>query len=221
MTRVLIVSDIRLYRDGLVEILRECDRIRVVGAVSNGRDTLPAVAELEPEVVLLDMALPENLATVSAVARTVPDVNVVALGVPEQEVIACAEAGISGFVPRDGSVDDVLAAVVSAVRGELTCSPRIARGLLRRVTTLAGRSGPPEEPYRLTPRESEIAHLIERGLSNKEIALKLRIEVSTVKNHVHNILERLNVNRRGEAAARLRSLPPQRVVRHEDLDHKI
>jgi len=94
--------------------------------------------------------------------------------------------------------------VSAAVRGELPCSPRIAGGLLRRVTALAAERWSREEPYRLTAREAEIAQLIERGLSNKEIARTLCIEVSTAKNHVHSILEKLHVHRRVEAAALLR-----------------
>ncbi len=221
MTRVLVASEIRLYRDGLVVTLDERDEIEVVGTASSAEELLGAVSDCAPEVVLLHMEIPGSLASVSAVAQTYPEVNVVALGVPEleREVIACAEAGISGYVPRDGSVDDLVAVVTSAVRGELCCSPRIARELLRRVAVLAAEcSGGEEELCRLTPREAEIAELIEQGLSNKEIALELAIEVSTVKNHVHSILDRLNVHRRGEAAARLRRiLPPQRSLLRQDL----
>ena len=220
MTCVLIASDIRLYREGLVEALGSTDGIEVVGAVIDGRETLRELSRPETEVVLIHMAIPDSLATVRAIAQTHPQVNVVALGVPEieREVIACAEAGISGYVPRDGSVAQLIAAVKNAVQGELTCSPRIARDLLRHVALLAAeRLDRDQGPWRLTPREMEIAKLVERGLSNKEIARELCIEISTVKNHVHSILERLNVQRRGEAAARLRTVLPQRSLLRQDL----
>ncbi len=220
MTCVLIASDIRLYREGLVEALGSADGIEVIGSAIDGRETLRELSRHEPEVVLIHMAIPDSLATVRAIAQTHPDVNVVALGVPEieREVIACAEAGISGYVPRDGSVAHLIAAVKSAVQGELTCSPRIARDLLRHVAVLAAeRQQRDQGPWRLTKREMEIARLVERGLSNKEIARQLCIEISTVKNHVHSILERLNVQRRGEAAARLRTVLPPRSLLSQDL----
>lgn len=224
MTRVLIASDIRLYREGLVEALDSTDGIEVVATATDGGETLREVSSVVLEVVLIHMAIPDSLATVRAIAQMHPEVNVVALGVPEieGEVIACAEAGISGYVPRDGSLADLITVVKNAVQGELTCSPRIARDLLRHVALLAAERVEREQgPWRLTPREMEIAELVERGLSNKEIARELYIEISTVKNHVHSILERMNVQRRGEAAARLRTVLPARSLLRQDLAQRI
>lgn len=223
MTRVLIASDIRLYREGLAEALDSTDGIEVVATAIDGGEALREVSSVALEVVLIHMAIPDSLATVRAIAQMHPEVNVVALGVPEieGEVIACAEAGISGYVPRDGSVADLITAVKNAVQGELTCSPRIARDLLRHVALLAAERVEREQrPWRLTPREMEIAELVERGLSNKEIARELYIEISTVKNHVHSILERMNVQRRGEAAARLRTMLPARSLLRQDLGQR-
>jgi len=98
------------------------------------------------------------------------------------------------------------------VRGEAVCSPRVAGALLRRIAALATDGRSDRVPAHLTKREREIMGLIDEGLSNKEIAKRLRIEVATVKNHVHNILEKLQVHRRGEAAARVRAALPRRAV---------
>jgi DNA-binding NarL/FixJ family response regulator len=129
----------------------------------------------------------------------------VALALPEAEadVIACAEAGASGYVPREGTLDDVEAVIESVARGEALCSPRIAATLLRRIAATAAERQPAPSEMRLTSREMEIIDLIDEGLSNKEIAQRLCIAVPTVKNHVHSILDKLHVHRRAEAVARL------------------
>ncbi|MFQ5757298.1 MAG: LuxR C-terminal-related transcriptional regulator [Acidiferrobacterales bacterium] len=212
--RVLIVGDIRLYREGLERVLRKVERIVVVGTTSGREEAGERVQALNPDVILLDMAMSEAHTAVREITHIAPDVKVVALTVPEidREVIACAEAGVAGYVTREGSVNDVIQSIEAAAKGELHCSGRIAASLLRRVTTLAaeGHAAGPVEC--LTGRESHILELVEQGLSNKEIARALCIEVATVKNHVHNILEKLGVHRRGEAAAmtrRLRTHHPQ------------
>ena len=177
--------------------------------MASAEEALAAVAQVHPNVALVDMATDGALETIRALALTSPEVKIVALAVPEAEgeVIACAEAGISGLVSRDASLDDLLHSIASVARGEMVCSPRVAASLLRRVRTLAAeRAGEPVDPH-LTAREMQILRLIEdEGLSNKEIAQRLCIEVPTVKHHVHNLLEKLGVRRRSEAVARIRGL---------------
>jgi DNA-binding NarL/FixJ family response regulator len=170
---------------------------------------------LKPEVVLLDMSQPEAIPVARAIANAAPDAKVVALGLPEseQEVIACAEAGVAGFLAAESSLEDTLATIASAVVGEMLCTPRMAAVLVRRVATLAAARDPRRGDAQLTARELEIVDLIDRGLSNKEIAQQLHIEVATVKNHVHNVLEKLGVRRRSEAAATLRSQGTLRLTR--------
>lgn len=206
MIRVLIVAEIRLYREGLAAMLRaESEGIEVVATAAGADDAVRALRELAPDIVLLDMA-PDNAWLVRALDAAVPGTRVVALAVPESEseVLACAEAGVTGFVTRDASVEDVAAAVESAARGEVLASPRMVATLFERIATLALERSPESIESRLTARELEILNLIDQGLSNKEIARRLTIELSTVKNHVHNIFEKLNVSRRSEAAARRR-----------------
>jgi two-component system nitrate/nitrite response regulator NarL len=119
-------------------------------------------------------------------------------------VIAVAEAGASAYVTPDGSMEDLACVVESVERGEVLCSPGMAAGLFRRVATLARDRQLDPIDEKLTARELDVLRLVEAGLSNKEIATALSIELPTVKNHVHRILEKLHVNRRSEAAARAR-----------------
>ena len=210
---VFVVSAVRLYREGLCESLDRRDGIEVVGSAARVADGAATIATLEgqTDVVLLDIAAPAGLEAARELVGLLPAVRVVAVSVPNDEldVIACVEAGVSGFVTTESSIDDLVAAVESAAIGHLHCSPAMAGVLLRRIGALA-RSRADTDPARdLTLRELEIVRLIDEGRSNKEIALHLCIELSTVKNHVHSILGKLGVRRRAEAAARLRGRMPQ------------
>lgn len=206
MIRVLIVAHIRLYREGLAQVLAHEPSLAVVGSVASRAEALAVAARARPDIVLLDLATDESAVLVRQVTDTAAGMKVVAIGVSEVEgdVLSCAEMGVAGYVPREGSLEDLVAAVESVGRGELRCSPRIAGTLLRRLATMASERQP-EVRSRLTLREQEIVALIDRGLSNKEIAARLGIEIATVKNHVHNVLEKLSVRRRGEAAAKVRA----------------
>jgi two-component system, NarL family, nitrate/nitrite response regulator NarL len=203
---VLIIDDTRLYREGLtVRLAPEAGIERVVPA-ADGQTALNHLTVLPIDVVLLNMATSGSIAVLHAVVAAAPHVPVVALAVADSddEVIACAEAGVAGYLQREDSFADLLAVIQSVAHGETLCSPRVAATLLRRVAALAAEHRPPPEAANLTAREREVVELIDQGMSNKEIARRLYIEVRTVKNHVHNILQKLQVSRRGEAAARLR-----------------
>ena len=198
--RILIAADVRLYREGLARLLAGHGAIEIVGAASSPEEALETAGSLHPDVLLIDRTMRGSLSAMRRAREQAPSIKVVALTVAEvdHEVLACAEAGVTGFVARDGSVADLIAAVEAAQRGELCCSPRMAGSLLRRVSTLA-REGP--STPRLTDREGQVLRYLERGLTNQAIAQALGIEVPTVKNHVHSILEKLRVKRRGEAAS--------------------
>jgi two-component system, NarL family, nitrate/nitrite response regulator NarL len=201
MIRVFVVARVRLYREGITAMLRRREGIALVGAAESWASGAHDVRATCPDVVLVDMTVEDGSHAIREIVTETSGVKVVALAVPEndREVIAYAEAGVSGYVTREESLEDLVAAVESAARGQVTCSPRIAAALLNRVNELS--NPPPEDAdSRLTRRETEIAVLIDEGLSNKEIAQQLCIELPTVKNHVHSILEKLDVHSRFEVA---------------------
>lgn len=204
--RVIIASDVLLYREGLAASLARDGRLEVAAAIG-GAEVLGAVARLEPAAVLVDASAEEGLALARALHEACPSVRLVGFGISGggAGVIACAEAGLTAFVDRDGTIDALVEAVVGALRGELSCSPRIAAMMCDRLASLAGARPAAAEP--LTRREREVAALIAEGLSNKEIAIDLRIGPATVKNHVHNILDKLRVRRRAAIVTRLREEP--------------
>ena len=209
--RIVVAGDIRLYRDGLALHLAGEAGLGVAGVAADRPELMRRVHELRPAIVVLDMAMAESLEAVRDLWREAPEVRVVAVTVPELEhaVIACAEAGIAGYVPREGSLDDLKRTIDSVARGESIVSPRMAASLLRRVSALAADRAAPARLDELTLREREIVELIRDGLSNKQIAARLNIELATAKNHVHRILEKLHVTRRGEIASLLRRQSPK------------
>lgn len=205
--RVLIVTDIRLYREGLALILQGHPDLIVAGSAGSAAEALSKIAETEAGIVLLDMAMPDGGALARAIAGSLPDVHVVALAVgnSERAVLDCAESAVTGFVLREASADDLVAALRSARSGELRCPPAVAAILRRRLASVSGGGSTRDQPAgRLTAREREVLELVDEGLGNKAIARALGIEVATVKNHVHNICEKLQVHRRGEAVAHVR-----------------
>jgi DNA-binding NarL/FixJ family response regulator len=210
---VLIVDDSKLYRDTLATVLRrEVGR----GTVMTAADLSEALACADtscPDVVLVNMATAHSVGILRAIVAAVPHAPVVAIGIPEadEQVIACAEAGAAGFLFRRQPLATLLAVMQAVASGEFPGSPRTTATLLRRVAALAAERHVHRGDH-LTPRERQVVRLIDEGLSNKEIARRLSIEVRTVKNHVHNILQKLQVRRRGEAAARMRLLGASRVT---------
>lgn len=204
---VVILSAVRLYREGLASALPGESCLRIAGTAANDMEALAVIASRPVDVVLFDVGSPNSRAMLRELRRRVPGTKIVALalGDAEQEVIAYLEEGIAGYVSIDGTLDDLRDAVQSAVRDEMLCSPRIAGAMMRRLTAVATERHAALDvpsPEALTDREYEVARLVTRGMSNKEIARELGIELATVKNHVHRILGKLGLRRRGEIAAR-------------------
>lgn len=203
---VLLVSDVRLMRDGLAQVLASTERLRVVGAAATCEEAVLAVQSFEPAVVLLDMNFAQCAEIAQAVRNVAPSVGMVAFAVPpdDEGQLAYVEAGVTGFVSRQSSLPELIRAVECVARGEAFCTRRVVATLFRGLAahSIANRLTPPL----LSAREMQVVELIDGGLSNKEIAQQLRIGLPTVKNHVHHILEKLQVARRSEAAASLRKL---------------
>jgi two-component system, NarL family, nitrate/nitrite response regulator NarL len=201
MISVLIVGGARAHQEGLAEALVRTERFGVVKTMPNVEVALSRLRGTPVDVVVLDTRMEDVVDGVRTLLAAMPQVRVVAFGVTESErdVVALAEAGVSGYVPHDASLTYLTEEIESVADGKLLASPSVAAILLRRVQALANesRDGLP----RLTAREREILVLVEEGLSNKQIARRLSIEVQTVKNHVHNLLEELGLHTRTEAAA--------------------
>jgi DNA-binding NarL/FixJ family response regulator len=196
---VLILGSVRLYREGLAALLTSETRAKIATA---SPDEL-AMGD-DAEVVIVDGTAGDAVDIVRAVINLLPRSAVLVVAAPhdEQEIVAHVESGASGFVEADATVGELAAAVASLRRGDALCSPRIGGILVRRVSSVGATPHLPPLPE-LTARERDVVNLIAEGLSNKQIASRLVIEVATVKNHVHNILEKLQVNGRTEAAARV------------------
>ena len=201
--RVLVVSDVLLYREGVAAGLDRMGRLAIVGAVG-GQEAVGAIADADVDAVLIDASSPDVLGTARALTGLRPDVPMVGFGIGSAAgSLACAEAGLIGFVDRDGTLGTLESAVEQAIAGTLRCTPELAAMLCRRVAALGASAAPAPAP--LTRRERQIATLVADGLSNKEIAIELRIGPATVKNHIHNILEKLHVRRRGAIGSRFRA----------------
>jgi two-component system nitrate/nitrite response regulator NarL len=209
--RLLVVANVRLYREGLHASLASRPQFCVLAAVSGPEQALNLMATTRPDIVIVDIATRQSLDAVRTIRQHAPNIRIIGFGVEEidGEILACAEAGLAGYVPCDASLDDLVKRIETVHHGELLCSPRIAATLFRQLEQRHSEPSP-AGVLALTAREREVLRLIDRGLSNKEIAVELRIEVSTVKNHVHHLLEKLNVTTRMQAAARLGSHPSHR-----------
>lgn len=205
--RVLIIHRNRLFREGLAFVLTQQPNIAVVGCWPGATEAAGEFEKLAPDVFVLDLDLPERegLAEARLLRGVYPQAKILMLGLSELEsdVLACIEAGAAGYLPQEASLEDLLNNIHAIAAGEALCCPKVAGLLLSRVAE-AGREKQLRQVLgfpNLTRRELEIVASIEEGLSNKEIAIRLQIEVQTVKNHIHNILEKLKLNDRREAAA--------------------
>lgn len=206
---VAVVSRVRLYREGLVLLLGSVCGIEVVGSAGDGDQAVGLIATALPEVAIVDSAMVVAPGLLPSLRRAHPEVRVLAFGVREDptEIITCAEAGVSGYVSSEAGAADLVAVLEAMERDELSCTPFVASTLLKRVTELASAHPSPTGAARpdaslLTSREAEVMDLIEQGLMNKQIARRLGISLSTVKNHVHRILQKEAVFSRGDLARR-------------------
>jgi two-component system nitrate/nitrite response regulator NarL len=197
--RVLIVSDVRLHREGMAALLG--DQFEIVGIVAKA-EFASGVAHLLADVVLIDVACLNSGGQVTA-PGTAPTGKMIAFGVSnaESEILACAQAGISGFIDKDGSANDVVATIAGVARGERPSTPRFVGTLSQWLTAIVQAQAHEPVAPALSGREFEVSRYLVQGRSNKEIARQLGISAATVKNHVHNILEKLHVHTRAEAVA--------------------
>jgi DNA-binding NarL/FixJ family response regulator len=208
---VLIIADVRLYREGLAASLASRDQLSIVATGASRPEARVKVRDIGADVVVIDTAVRESLELISDLRRDAPSTKILAFGVEEvpSDILECAEAGAAGYVTADASVDELVAAIERIAREELVCSPLVAATLFRRVSEGQSRWKPGTPPRTLTSRERQVLRLMQEGCSNKEIAQTLNIAEPTVKNHVHHLLEKLEVRTRAQAIARA-ALPTAR-----------
>jgi two-component system, NarL family, nitrate/nitrite response regulator NarL len=196
---VFVLVGVRLYREGIADGVERDPRFHLAGSAATLAGARPLLEALPrpPDITLID--LPEGTKVARALRRDWPSAGIVALAVAEadEDVVQWAEAGVSGLVSREATLAELLDAIEAAAKDEVLTSPGVTAALLRRAASLPRQTR--RDAPALTRRERQIVRLISRGLSNKEIATSLRIELATVKNHVHNILEKLRVGGRADA----------------------
>lgn len=195
--RVLVVDDHAVVRQGLRMFLRIDPQIDVIGEAEDGEEALRLVAELRPDVVLMDLLMPrmDGITAISHLRQNWPGVEVIALTsvLEDASVVGAIKAGAIGYLLKDTQADQLCHSIKAAAAGQVQLSPQAAARLMREVKA-------PDSPETLTERETEVLRLIGQGLSNKEIARELGIGEKTVKTHVSNVLSKLGVLSRTQAA---------------------
>lgn len=206
--RLLIVDDCTLQRENLAAAIAAHGPARPKSAWDLS-SLVTALNDDSPNLVLINLDTRDSAMLVQATFEVRPDIRVIVLGMSEDDetrIVACAEAGVSGYHLRSESIDDLIALIGRVASGESLCSPRVSAMLLRRLSALAADRQPAAKELVLTSREAQILRMLEMGLSNRDIADRLCIAVHTVKNHVHSVLTKLGVNTRAEAAAQFRTM---------------
>ncbi len=198
--RVLIADDQTLFRSGLARLLEVDDRVSVVGEAVDGLDAVKLAATLKPDVVLMDIKMP-NLDGIEAARRIIsdnPKVKVLMLTTFEADnhVIQALKAGASGYVLKDSQASAIVSSIIAVVAGERVMASAVANRVLEMLT---GATTPKEFYDGLTAREVEILKMLATGMANKQIAYKLKISEKTVRNHVSNMYEKLDIYDRAQA----------------------
>jgi DNA-binding NarL/FixJ family response regulator len=198
--RVLIVDDQTLFRSGLARLLDEDKRVTVVGEAGDGLEAVQQVASVKPDIVLMDLRMP-NLDGIEATRKIVaehPGVKVLILTTFEADnhVIQALKVGASGYILKDSKADAIVSSILAVASGERVMSGAVASRVLEMLT---GNTTPKEFYDGLTVREIEILKMLASGMANKQIAYKLKISEKTVRNHVSNMYEKLQIYDRSQA----------------------
>lgn len=195
--RVLLVDDHVVVRQGLRMVMGLEEDLEVVGEAGDGREAVARASELAPHVVLMDLLMPvmDGVDATREIKRAHPEIEVVALTsvLEDRMVIDAVEAGAAGYLLKETGPEALFEAIRAASRGEVRLDPRAQKRLVREVRT-------PEMRENLTARETETLRLVAHGLSNKQIASELGVSQVTVKTHVSNVLSKLGLNSRTQAA---------------------
>ena len=199
--RVLIVDDHAVVRQGLRAFLQTQDDIDIAGEAADGEEAVRRVRELVPDVVLMDLVMPklDGIAAIREIRSLSPSTKVIVLTsfADDEKVFAAVKAGAAGYLLKDVRPQELGEAIRVVNRGEALLHPTVAAKLMQEVAESGRREASPDS---LTDREMDVLRLIARGMSNKEIALELGVAEKTVKTHVSNILQKLHLADRTQAA---------------------
>jgi two-component system, NarL family, response regulator LiaR len=195
--RILIADDHDVVRQGLQMFLSDDPELEIVAEARNGAEALALAKELKPDVILMDILMPvmDGITAITEVRKALPDTEVIALTsvLEDAKVVGAIKAGAIGYLLKDTQGDELCNAIKAAAAGQVQLSPQAAARLVREVRA-------PESPETLTERETDVLRLLAQGKANKEIAFALAIGENTVKTHVSNVLEKLGVQSRTQAA---------------------
>lgn len=203
--RVLIVDDHRLFREGLRMILGQQKSIVVVGETTNGQEAIDVTNELKPDVVLLDITMPElsGIDVIPSITQNCPDTKALMLtaSVDEATIFKAMKAGAKGYISKSAGISDLIKAIQAVHQGELWVERKLVSRFLdeEALANSPGENGDGRTKERLTPRESEVLRCLAKGDANKEIAQALSISEKTVKSHLNSIFRKLGVSRRLQA----------------------
>ncbi|MET0583176.1 MAG: response regulator transcription factor [Pseudoxanthomonas sp.] len=206
---IVLLTPTRLLGDGISACMAGRAEFRMLAVVNDLPGLRDLLSRASPDLVLIDVTLGIDLHDVRAMAAQYPEISLMALGLTDQrqEVVQCGRAGFAGYVTRDASVDELCRALLDVAEGRLTCSAEVSCGLMQALFRGDCASDEGDPDHALTQRESQVLQLIGQGLSNKEIARELSLSISTVKHHVHNVLDKLQLPGRTHAMRRVRDAP--------------
>ena len=210
MINLVIISDIRLYREGLGRMLSEVDNINLVGLADAHDEAIGILGVNHLDVILLDMRMVDNCSVLTAITEKYVNTKIIVMAVPDNNdsFLLCAESGITGYLTNESTIEELIEAIKTVDRGGVYCPNSMTQYILKSIKHKHDDVDEIKFKYskllrNLTQRETQVVKLLAEGLSNKQIAKKLTIELSTVKNHVHNILVKMCVESRAKCACLL------------------